>query len=594
MSKLNTTTTTTFHFALPSIVRWLFAALACSMVVVHTGAQQNEDPAPTPPAADAAVEEAVAPTVLVPDDAAVNEKDELESTISTLRSLSSLQRDLMADIDALNERMALAQTTVEKQALMAQLEKLDGDLKTTTQNLEEIAAGADITAVREQSEPEFNFQREFFSLLQPAMKEMKSMTSHVRQKSELRDKIAYYADKLPSTQRAVTNIQALLADTDDPVLKETLQEMLAAWQKQLTFLNSESQTAQLQLRKLENSEVSLTEASQSYLKEFFRKRGLYLGKALLVVLVILLLSRLLQSGLRRWVPGHRATRRSFRVRMLDLSMRIATGLLLIAGPMVVFYISEDWLLFSLGILLLLGIALTVRHALPRYWQQIQLYLNVGTVREGERIEMSGLPWSVKQINFYTMLENPVAKLHKRVKIDDLVDLRSRPVTKHEPWFPCAKGDWVIMANGTRGKVVGVSPELVQLVERGGAHRTYLTADFLGLAPINLSTNFRIKESIGISYDLQTQSVTTIPELLRAHIERRCSEEGYGEQLLNVRVEFEKANTSSLDIAVLADFSGDLAEIYNRLRRSIQRWCVEACTENGWEIPFTQVTLHNAG
>jgi hypothetical protein len=143
----------------------------------------------------------------------------------------------------------------------------------------------------------------------------------------------------------------------------------------------------------------------------------------------------------------------------------------------------------------------------------------------------------------------------------------------------------------RGKVIGISQELVQLVARGGAHRTYLTADFLSLSPLNLSRNFRLKETIGISYDLQRESVSSIPDLLKGHVEKRAAEEGYGEQLLNLRVEFERANTSSLDLVVIADFDGELADLYNRLRRAIQRWCVEACNEYNWEIPFTQVTLH---
>ncbi len=528
------------------------------------------------------------------DGSEISEQDEIDSTLSTLRSLTSLRNDLKADIEMLNRRMVEAQTAVEKQDLLAQLEKLDVDLKTTTQNLQQLAAGADIRELRSTEEPAFDFQQELFSLLEPAMKEMKDMTSHVRQKAEQKDRIAYYSEKLPTTERAVSNIQRLLEHTDDPTLQDTLRTMLGAWQKQLTFLQSEVQSATLQLRKLESSEVSLTEASQSYLKSFFQKRGLYLGQAVLVVLVILLISRLSYRAMERLIPGYRNERRPFGIRLVDLSHRVVTALLMIVGPMVVFYLAEDWLLFSLGILLLLGIALTVRHALPRYWQQVQLFLNVGTVREGERLEMAGLPWLVQKINFYTMLENPAAELSKRVKIDDLVDMRSRPVKRNEPWFPCRPGDWVLLEDGSRGKIIGLSEELIQLVERGGAHRTYTTPEFLDRAPVNLSTNFRIKESIGITYSLQVASVSTIPEELRAHVAKRIEEEGYGGQLLNLRVEFEKANTSSLDLVVIADFSGELAEIYNRLRRSIQRWCVEACTENSWEIPFTQVTLHEAG
>ncbi len=57
------------------------------------------------------------------------------------------------------------------------------------------------------------------------------------------------------------------------------------------------------------------------------------------------------------------------------------------------------------------------------------------------------------------------------------------------------------------------------------------------------------------------------------------------------MEFALANSSSLDLAVIADFSGELGDLYNRLRRAIQRWFVDACTEYGWEIPFPQMTLH---
>ena len=81
--------------------------------------------------------------------------------------------------------------------------------------------------------------------------------------------------------------------------------------------------------------------------------------------------------------------------------------------------------------------------------------------------------------------------------------------------------------------------------------------------------------------------------MRAHIEQRLTAEGYGSQLLNLRVEFERANVSSLDLVAIADFDGASAELYNRLRRALQRYCVEACSEHGWEIPFTQLTLHQA-
>ncbi|MCP4009432.1 MAG: mechanosensitive ion channel family protein, partial [Proteobacteria bacterium] len=264
---------------------------------------------------------------------------------------------------------------------------------------------------------------------------------------------------------------------------------------------------------------------------------------------------------------------------------------IVLGPMLVFYLVEDWVLFSLGILLLFGFMWTLFRALPLMWRQIHLFLNIGSVREGERIDFEDLPWLVERINVYCDLTNPVANMSLRVPINELVDLKSRPFDTNEPWFPCKKGDWVILSDGLRAKVTGISPEMVQLIERGGTRVTYPTPDFLAQSPHNLATNFRIKETLGISYSLQSQSTLSIPETLHEYITLRADEEGYGDQLLNLRVEFSEANTSSLDIVVIADFKGELGDLYNRLRRAIQRWSVDACTENDWEIPFPQMTLH---
>jgi hypothetical protein len=519
------------------------------------------------------------------------DRSQLQDTIDTLQSLLQLQTELKRDIQDLNRQLLAAQTEAEKKDIQAQLGKLEADLETTAENLKGIAAGADITSLRVEEEKKFSLQEELFSLVKPALKEMRDMTSHVRLKSELKDKIANFRDKLPVAELAVANLTVLLHENENADLERQLEGMLADWRKQLTVIKSELQSAELKLETLEGAEVSLAEASQSYLKSFFQRRGLYLAQAILVVMGILLLSRLSYKMMLKLLPGYRVEHRSFRIRLLDLMHRIVTVVLAIMGPMVVFYVAEDWVLFSLGILLLLGIGLTLRHALPRYWQQIQLFLNVGSVREGERIYLNGLPWKVRQINIFSLLENPTAELTQRVRIDELVDLKSHPIKQGDPWFPCLRGDWVLLSDGMRGKVTGISQELVELIERGGARKTYQTADFLSLSPLNLSRNFRLKETIGITYNLQEDSVGSIPEILKAFIEHRVADEGYGDQLHNLRVEFEKANTSSLDLVVIADFDGTLADLYGRLRRAMQRWCVEACTEFGWEIPFTQLTLH---
>jgi len=514
-------------------------------------------------------------------------------TLATLVSFVKLRNELLQDIKVLNKQIDSEPSEAEKTKMKQELEKLESDLRTTTRNLENIAAGVDISRLRAEKQEEFNFQKEIFALLKPALDEMKDMTSHVRQKSDLREKIAYYEERLPVIEQALSNISRLQEQSQDKSLQKSLKGTTGIWRKQQAFMQSQLQAARLELDKLEAAETSITEASHSYLKSFFQKRGLYLTEALLLVLAILVLSRLSYAAMERYISGFRKKHRSFRVRLVELAHRILTVIMVIFGPMIVFYLVEDWVLFSLGILLLLGIALTLRQTLPRYWHQVQLFLNIGSVREGERILMDGLPWLVERINIYCTFSNPVADISQRLPIADLVGLKSRPAKPDEPWFPCRKGDWVLLSDGARGTVIRISHELVQLVERGGALITYQTSDFLANSPHNLSTNFRLKETLGISYQLQKQSTTSIPETLHRYIQQRAEQEGYGEQLLNLRVEFAQAGNSSLDLVVIADFKGELADLYNRLRRAIQRWCVDACTEYGWEIPFPQMTLHGA-
>ncbi len=512
-------------------------------------------------------------------------------TLSTLLTYVELQDQLRREIKELKKQLKKVSSDTEKADLKAQLEKVQEKLKGTTTNLENIAADTDLSLLRVKKTEPFNLQKELFSLLEPALKEMKHATSDVRQKSQLRDKITYFEQREPIAKEALKNIAALNRVNKNKKIAQALKKMNRNWSKQLVFIQSELQAKRLQLNKLEAQESSFVDKSESFFKDFFQRRGWTLIQALLAIIAVLVVSRLVHAIIMRTIKGYRAEHRGVQLRVIDLLHRFITFLLVILSPMIIFYLEEDWVLFSLGILFLIGVAWTLRQAIPRYWGQLELFLNVGPVREGERLMLDGIPWRVKHINMYSILENPVAELSQRVDIDDLVDMRSRPVTLHEPWFPCKKGDWVHLKDGVRGKIIGISIEMIQLIQRGGAVYTYTMGDFLSLSPKNLSKSFRIKESIGISYALQKESTSSIIETLQKSINKRAVDEGYKDAIQNIRVEFQAAGESSLDLVVIADFKGSVADIYTRLRRAIQRWCVDTCTENGWEIPFPQRDIH---
>ena len=512
-------------------------------------------------------------------------------TLSTLLNFVELQDQLRRDIDELRKSLKSASTDTEKTDLTELLEKAEKKLKDTTINIENIAADTDLNLLRANKTPPFNLQKEIFSLLEPALKEMKHATSDVRLKSDLREQVTYYQEREPVAKAALKNIAVLNRENDNSKIKDALVKMNKNWSKQLVFIQSEIQAKKLQLTKLEAQEESFTQKSESYFKEFFQRRGWTLIQALLSIIIIVVLSQLVHKLMNRLIKGYRAEQRSVQLRLIDIMHRLVTFILVLIAPLIVFYRDEDWVLFSLGLLFLIAFAWTLRLAIPHYWGQLELFMNVGPVREGERIMLNGIPWQVKNINMYSVLENPVAGLTQRVDIDDLVDLRSRPIGTNEPWFPCKRGDWVHLSDGMRGKVTGISIEFIQMIQRGGAVRTYQLADFLALSPKNLAKSFRIKETFGISYEHQYKSTSDIVEILQKTINERAIEEGYKDDIQNIRVEFESAADSSLNLVVIADFKGSVADIYMRLRRAIQRWSVDACSENGWDIPFPQLTVH---
>jgi hypothetical protein len=220
-------------------------------------------------------------------------------------------------------------------------------------------------------------------------------------------------------------------------------------------------------------------------------------------------------------------------------------------------------------------------------------LNVGAVREGERIIYDGLPFRVDALRFYARLNNPELKGGVlRVPIKELVGKRSRRQDPDEPWFPCRPEEFVLLGSGTFGRVLLQTPENV-FVMALGAPKSFATTAFLADTPRNLSRGFTVTTTFGIDYRHQAQSTSAIPERMRQAVRTALETMVDPTHIKNVDVQFQAANTSSLDCLALAEFDGAVASQHFALQRAIQRTLVDVCTANGWNIPFPQLTLHQA-
>ena len=519
------------------------------------------------------------------------EKTAAETSREMLQSIVDLKKTLVRRMEEKNRQLNAATSETEKADLKQELAALDRQLDNATGDLERIATGIDIDLFREKEVQPFNWQDELLSLVEPGIKELKRFTAKARQKARLKEDIQQYETLLPIARQALESIRDRMARNPEKMIKNELAALEPEWKGVVEQLDSRLKVARMRLNKMTETEQSLVELSRTSMREFFRTRGLYLGLAVLTCCVVLLLLRFAYRVTLQIMPGFRSGDRPFYARLVDLIFKVMAVVLSLVALVLVFYLAEDWVLLSISLIVLLGLGWGVKSTLPDLWRQGRLMLNIGAVREGERMVMDGVPWRVNRINMFSELENPDLGIKLRLPIEYLMGKTSRAFRKGECWFPCRREDWVILSDGTRGKVVSLSHEMVELVQRGGARKIYQTGDFLSQTPLNISVNFRLKVVFGIGYDHQKEVTGSVLQTVHDHIENALTAEGYADHNLNLKVEFCQAGASSLDFVVIADFDGELAPLYNRLNRAIQRWCVDVCTLNGWNIPFPQITVH---
>ncbi len=520
-----------------------------------------------------------------------------EKPLGSVTALREVQRGL----DALNQRIATvteqrAATKDEAEAKrleesLAQLELRATELR---RDLETIATGLNPEELKKAEQVETTWSEDLREVVSPALDAMRDLTEDSRETQELRERIAVLKEQRSRAERAVTNLRTNIQSVTDEELREQLKEYLRDWEVRLTESDSQLKVAEYQLKEKTDNAPSIFDAASSGLASFFRNRGLNLLVAAIVLIAIIFGGRYAHRMIVRYGPMHKKDRlRSFGTRLFDLSWSVGTALLAVIGLLVTFYLFDDWVLLSISIIFLFGLAWAGKETLPQFFEQGKLLLNLGPVRESERIVYEGVPWKVGRLGFYTDLTNPALDSAViRLSANDLLGMHSRPLNSIEPWFPTEEDDWVIIG-GEHGKVVKQTPEYVRVLQLGGARITYPASDFIAAAPVNLSYNFRINVVFGIDYMHQKISTTKVPTIFENHILKGLCELLDQEQVISVKAEFASANASSLDYEIIADFSGKAASKYRKINRAIQRLCVEVCNEHGWNIPFTQITVHQA-
>jgi len=525
--------------------------------------------------------------------AASNLRSKSEKKIDDLNNILLAINELETSIEASAKNLKEASSQGFSQEIEDRLKNQNDKLKRLRDNLDEIASGIHLTSYEVDSEAkQVEWGQELHDLLSPLLNEIKKYTNRPRELDRLGRRIETLKGHVEESKIAVENIKNLAFISTSPELNAELKELSETWDERRVGLVAEISVAEQRLNQLISEATPIGESLKKIPDLFFKSRGRNLVLAIFSTVFFWWSVRSLYHLLRK---SNLMTSQRFSEyrRLVNLFYLFFSG----SGCLLIFllalFLLGDWVLLIISLLIVFGIVWSSKQALPHFWNQGALLLNIGPVREGEMVIYNGVPWEVVAMNLYVNLRNPELEPGIiRVPIGDLFQLRSRQMGKGEQWFPSRKSEWVLLSDSTFGKVVSQTPSKVSLLLLGGSIKSYSVEQFLEQSPQNLSTGFRVSSVFGLDYKHQSEITDKIPEMLRADL-KTVLDAKLGEKFYKVSVELSSASASSLDLQINLDVDGKFAAEYMHLARLLQKISVDSSNTHNWSIPFTQMTLHVA-
>jgi len=510
----------------------------------------------------------------------------LQALIDTINTTTGeLDRQRGALRDAADDR--------ERARIHAEIDRLTLDLGSLQTALEMLATeGADLSLFGVKEEVAFNWRQELQSVFEPVLVELKRLTERPRKIERLRTDQAYYKQRLDVAENALRNVAENRENAPTPGLQQAFGAIEQRWQQRREDLSNRYTLATYELEEMLSPSSAEQRDPAEALKELLSGRILNLGFAVAAAVIVYLVMRLLAGAYERRIMPRARRRGAFAARVVGLLFYLLTGLLVLLTVMVVFYVRGDWVLLGLLIIILVGAAWALQKSLPAYMTEAKLMLNLGPVREGERIIYNGLPWRVDALNFSATLVNPLLQGGTlRIPVRTLVESYSRAFHPEEPWFPARTGDYVLLDDNTFGQVLAQTPECVQLLALG-AVKTYGVGAFLARNPLDLSLRgFSVAVTFGLDYSHQGGATGDVRDRLERDLAVGLGHSEAAPYLVSFALDFKAATSSSLDFIAIATFTGAAAENYIAFQRLLQRLIVDACNTHGFVIPFEQVTVH---
>ncbi len=516
----------------------------------------------------------------------------LEQKIETMQNIIASITSLREALAEQEKAYVEAETSESKTLISEEIKQLNERLSQLKKDFNTLSTGIDQDSFFVDQEESIDLESEVKEIFSPMVNELKEMTANSREIERLRSSIPYYERRIEQMNLALANMDTINMNTQNQEVRDQLAALNEFWINHRQEHQSELETMQLQLDQLEVEQKSFGESAGDLARRFFKSRGRNLLLAIGIFILAFFSLRYVYKLINRRVKVGQDRQKRFVMRLVDLFYYLFTLIASIGLFLSVLYLASDWILLALSIILLLGLLWAGKNALPSFFEQAKLLLNLGPVREGERLVYQGIPWLVDSLNIYSELVNPELEGGSiRLPIKDLIGLRSRPFAESEPWFPTRIGDWIKLSDGYYGKVFVQTPEQVGIETQRGSYKTYPVSEFLKNKPQNLSRNFfSVNRTIGIDFKYRDRINHEIAPAVKAFFEEAVRKEPYGHLLVQIIVELKAINPSSLGLICILKFKGDTASEYFEIGWKIEQIALEALNHLDIKIPYPHLTI----
>ncbi len=322
--------------------------------------------------------------------------------------------------------------------------------------------------------------QELQELVVPVFDAIRRVSEKPRRIEAIRDKIFDLNNRLDQINLAITKIDDVLRARTYPAFRNELVSSRDSLSHERDEIQVRVDALQRNLNLLAGDHRTVMQVLSDGAKDFAATRGKNLLIAFIVFITVLwLLLRTRNALFSRRVVHAKLQHLSRTAHVLS---GIAAGLVAFIAVILTLHFLNDWFLATLLILSLAASVWAFKALIPAFVHEAKFVLNLGPVRQGERVVWQGIPWHVKMLGFRTVLENESLQGGTvTLPASSLSTLLSRLPVKGEPWFPTRVGDFVLLDDGNRGQVEAQTPEIV-ILKMGNSRKHYATAAFLAKNP----------------------------------------------------------------------------------------------------------------